>query len=91
MRDCLLADEIEELFEFNGSVFILVDVVDHIHDVLFRGLIAELLYDGLQFLCKGKVTLGEILPSPLASNSLKACLNSSSCSGLSLDDIILLQ
>lgn len=88
MIHSLLADEIEELFELNGSIFILIDIINHNHDILLCRLIAELLHDRLKFLSKGIATLGEIFPSPLASNSLNACLNSSSCSGLSFDAII---
>lgn len=80
-------DEIEELVQLDGSVLVLVDVVDHVHDVLFGGFVAKLLHDGAQFLRGWGGTLGEICPSPLASKSLKACLNSSTCSGLSLDVI----
>ena len=60
MEAGLPADKIEELIKFNGSVFILIDIVDHLHDILLRSLVTELLHDGSQFLNGKDSTLGEI-------------------------------
>ena len=43
-------NEAEEFIELDGSILVLVDVVDHESDVLFGWLVTELFHNGVQFL-----------------------------------------
>lgn len=87
----VLFEEGEKLVEFDGAVSAGVDLFDYGFYFLFGGVEGELFHDFLELLHGGKCTQGVIRPSPLTSSILKACLNYSVCSGLSLVVIQLLQ
>ena len=67
--------EREELGEIDGTVAVGIDLVDHVLEFCFGGVLPEGPHDGAEFLGGGRGTLVVMEPSPFLSKRAKASLN----------------
>lgn len=80
----------EKLREIDGAISVSIDLVDHVLQLGFRGVLSEWSHNSSQFLHCKKGTLVVIDPSPFLSKRANASLNSAICSSLSWSAIFFL-